>query len=114
LASVGLVNPSAAAVLPTAPFAMTPSVEAPIAMAASSTEEPASAIPWTEVGPGWFVALWSSQTPSGGDGPSPVGSQLHSSTLLLIDPLGGRYRVAVLPAPPYYGLLDWAGDGREL
>jgi hypothetical protein len=34
--------------------------------------------------------------------------------LLLIDPLGGRYRVAVLPAPPYYGLLDWAGDGRRV
>jgi TolB protein len=34
--------------------------------------------------------------------------------LLLVDPLGGRYRVAVLPAPPYYGLLDWAGDGHRV
>ncbi len=83
-------------------------------MAPSGAQEPASAIPWTEVGPGWFVALWSSQTPSAGGGPPPAGSQLHSSTLLLVDPLGGRYRVAVLPAPPDYGLLDWAGDGRRV
>jgi len=83
-------------------------------MAASGTQEPASAIPWAEVGPGWFVALWSTQAPSDGGGPAPKGSQLHTSTLLLVDPLGGRYQVTVLPAPPDWGMLDWSGDGRRV
>jgi hypothetical protein len=54
------------------------------------------------VGPGWFVALW-----------SPRDIQQAPSTLYVVDPLGGRYRVVSFPAPALYQLLDWSGDGRR-
>jgi len=33
--------------------------------------------------------------------------------LFLVDPLGGRYIIASLPAPSLYQLYDWSGDGRR-
>ncbi|HMK96286.1 MAG TPA: hypothetical protein VK425_02005 [Acidimicrobiales bacterium] len=81
--------------------------------APSGVEEPASAIPWGSVGPGWFVALWGSH--AGYECcPPPRGWERQRSTLYLVDPLGGRYRVATMPAPSYYSLFDWSGDGRRV
>lgn len=74
---------------------------------------PAAAIPWRNVGPGWFVAIWAPHAASQGF-PPPKNWDKQPSTLYLVDPLGGRYRIATLPAPSYYGLLDWSGDGRRV
>jgi TolB protein len=57
--------------------------------------------------------LWSPTAPSDGGGPPPAGWSKQATTLYLVDPLGGRYQVAVLPPPAEYGLLDWSGDGRR-
>ena len=81
-------------------------------MAARGTEAPASAIPWDSVGPGWFVALWAPHA-ANEEFPPPPSWPRQVTTLYLVDPVGGRYRVARLPAPSYYGLLDWSGDGRR-
>jgi TolB protein len=83
------------------------------AMAPAGTQEAASAIPWGDVGPGWFVALWGEHA-----GiqccPPPHGWQDQSSTLFLVDPLGGRYRIATWAAPSEYTLYDWSGDGARV
>jgi TolB protein len=41
------------------------------------------------------------------------GGQDQRTSLYLVDPLGGRYRVATMPAPASYELADWSGDGRR-
>ncbi len=102
----------------TAP-APTTSVAAPapatsVAMAAHGLEDAATSIPWSQVGPGWFLALWGptpQTSPSGSQVPSPD----ETLTLFLVDPLGGRYAITTLPPPQGSGwsLADWSGDGRR-
>ena len=111
VATFGLGGPSAAVGLRTATSALSPSASTAVLMAASGAEEASSAIPWGSVGPGWFVALWTSHAPFGGV-PPPRDWKPQASTLYLVDPLGGRYRVAVLS--PDYQLFDWAGDRRRV
>jgi TolB protein len=82
-------------------------------LASMGVVAPASAIPWRSVGPGWFVAIWVPHAAAQGF-PPPKNWDKQPSTLYLVDPLGGRYRIATLPAPSYYGLLDWSGDGRRV
>jgi hypothetical protein len=113
LAAFGLGGASAAAGLTTVSPIVSASGSQAALVAASGAEEPASAIPWGSVGPGWFVALWVPHAPFAGV-PPPRNWQRQASTLYLVDPLGGRYRVAVLPPPSYYRLYDWAGDGRRV
>jgi hypothetical protein len=76
-------------------------------MAAHGVELPRSAIPWSQVGPGWMLATWS---------PDP-GSEIRSTqTLYLVDPVGGRYAITTFPPPgdgPPPGLVDWSGDGTR-
>lgn len=86
--------------------------EAPLP-AARGVEQPASAIPWGTVGPGWFVTLWAPHAAFAGF-PPPANWQHQPTTVFLVDPVGGRYRVSTLPAPSYYELLDWSGDGRRV
>jgi TolB protein len=88
-------------------------VPEPATMAAGGVEAPASAIPWGEVGPGWFVALWGPHAAYAG-GPGTEDWDRQTTTLYLVDPLGGRYRVTTWPAPSFYSLLDWSGDGRRV
>jgi len=80
---------------------------------ASGVEAPASAIPWQSVGPGWFVALWG---PHAAVYPGPaIGKwEQQKTALFLVDPHGGRYLIATLPAPSLYQLYDWSGDGRRV
>ena len=80
---------------------------------AEGVQAPSSAIPWPSVGPGWFVALWGPHHTANGCCPLPPGWQQQPTTLYLVDPLGGRYLVATFPAPSYYELADWSGDGRR-
>ena len=52
---------------------------APGVVVLGPTEQPRSAIPWGQVGPGWSAASWSSST------------EATSATLFLLSPTGSRY-----------------------
>jgi len=89
------------------------------AMAAHGVEAPLGAVPWSRVGPGWMLAMWS-PVPGLHPGESPpAGSQTWqtaTTTLYLVDPAGGRYPITTFP-PPGDGespkLVDWSGDGTR-
>lgn len=93
--------------------------ENPPAMAAHGVEAPLEAVPWSQVGPGWMLAMWS---PVPGLHPGqlpPPGSPTRktaTTTLYLVDPAGGRYPITTFP-PPGEGaspiLVDWSGDGTR-
>ncbi|MCW2664720.1 MAG: hypothetical protein JWP83_5872 [Mycobacterium sp.] len=88
-------------------------------MAAHGVEAPLGAVPWSQVGPGWMLAVWS---PAPGLHPgetAPPGAptwQMATTTLYLVDPAGGRYPITTFP-PPGDGdspkLVDWSGDGTR-
>jgi hypothetical protein len=89
------------------------------AMAARGVEAPLDAVPWSQVGPGWMLAMWS---PAPGLHPGespPPGSpdwRTASTTLYLVDPVGGRYAITSFAAPgdgPSPHLVDWSGDGTR-
>jgi len=74
-----------------------------------------STIPWAQVGSGWLLALWGPNAGSGA-GPLPAGdvpTAQETTTLFLVDPLGGRYLVATLAPPAPSSLAGWSGDGRR-
>jgi hypothetical protein len=83
-------------------------------MAAHGIELPSSAIPWSQVGPGWMLAMWS---------PDPANYLTAPTTLYLVDPVGGRYAITTFPrqgdrsSPPLVDtspkLVDWSGDGTR-
>jgi TolB protein len=89
------------------------------AMAAHGVEAPLETIPWSQVGPGWMLAMWS---PVPGMHPGqlpPAGSptwETATTTLYLVDPEGGRYPITTF-SPPGEGaspkLVDWSGDGTR-
>lgn len=91
----------------------------PEAMAAHGVEAPLSAVPWSQVGPGWLLAMWS-PAPGLHPGESPPPGaptwQTAATTLYLVDPAGGRYPITTFPAPgdgPSPHLVDWSGDGTR-
>jgi len=71
-------------------------------------------VPWSEVGPGWILAEWSSTTAvPPGSTPAPAPSP---TTLYLVDPAGGRYVITTFPASTFNApgeLTAWSGDGRR-
>jgi hypothetical protein len=86
---------------------------------ARGMEASRSAIPWDDLGPGWSVATW------GPARPEPVGTTVpagrptlstESVTLYLVDPEGGRYRIASFPPSPYGSdvLESWSGDRKRV
>ncbi|OJZ67961.1 hypothetical protein BRW65_25700 [Mycobacterium paraffinicum] len=88
-------------------------------MAAHGVEAELGAVPWSQVGPGWMLAMWS---PAPGLRPGespPPGSptrQASTTTLYLVDPAGGRYPITTFPPPgdgPNPSLVDWSGDGTR-
>lgn len=81
---------------------------------AHGAEAPINAVPWSEVGPGWMLAMWSAAAPTKG-GAEPAGEP-QPATLYLLNPDGGRYAVTTFPAPPGGSsryLVDWSGDGSR-
>jgi TolB protein len=62
-------------------------------------EQPRSAIPWGQVGPGWSAASWSSST------------EATSATLFLLSPTGSRYVIVTMPNA---GVYDITPDGRRI
>ena len=89
-------------------------------MVAHNTEAPIQDVPWSEVGPGWMLAMWNEATPSNaGDEfepgePTPNNAE---TTLYLVNPEGGRYAITTFEAPGENGslpsLADWSGDGTR-
>ena len=69
---------------------------------------PASAVPWSKVGPGWALAMYSAS--QGGEGVKP---KAGPSTLYLVDPQGGRYKLITWSARSpraHWDLVGWSGD----
>jgi hypothetical protein len=68
-----------------------------------------AAVPWRQVGPGWSLALYSAT--QSGEGIKP---KAGPSTLYLVNPSGGRYRIITWPArsaQTQWDLKAWSGDG---
>jgi len=79
-------------------------------LVANETGSPA-AVPWNRVGPGWTLALYSAT--QGGENITP---KAGPSTLYLVDPAGGRYRLftwAARSRQTQWYLLAWSGDTRR-
>src|SRR5689334_16928287 len=71
-------------------------------------------IPWSQVGGGWMLAMWSPATPTRGGAEPATGQptfQTSATTLYLISPEGGRYAITTFPPPGDDGstpsLVDW-------
>jgi hypothetical protein len=94
-------------------------VAAEAAPAAHGVEARADTIPWSQVGPGWVLATWRPITGHrpGPPPPNEPDPDEVSTTLYLVDPLGGRYPITTFPASKNAApeLIDWSGDkGRAL
>jgi hypothetical protein len=90
-----------------------PSSTAVAQPAAHGVEAPIVTIPWSQVGPGWMLALWSpviGHRP--GEMPAPNEPTLDeaTTTLYLVDPAGGRYPIITFPTGSTPRLKDWSGD----
>src|SRR5690348_15696393 len=110
---------AAATVAATVGFATTAHSEPDASPAAHGVEAPIGAVPWSQVGPGWMLAMWS---PVSGRRPgekAPAGEPTYkeaATSLYLVDPAGGRYAIATFPPPGNSStpqLIDWSGDGRR-
>ena len=93
---------------------------APVAQpAAHGVEAAIETIPWSRVGPGWMLATWSpvSGTSPGEERPPNEPSRDTAiTTLYLVNPEGGRYKIADFPPPGEaagFELADWSGDGGK-
>jgi hypothetical protein len=107
--------------------AISPAVSPETSSATPSTVAPAvthgveasiADVPWSRVGPGWTLALWSPVTPHR-PGEAPAADEptwdTVTTTLYLVDPEGNRYAITAFPpgdAGRLY-LVDWSGDGSH-
>src|SRR5690242_15801469 len=81
--------------------------------AAHGVEAAIGTIPWSQVGPGWMLALWSpaiSHRPGEKGAPNEPDPATVTTTLYLVDPAGGRYPITTFPPGSTARLLDWSGD----
>lgn len=89
--------------------------------AAHGVEATIDTVPWSQVGPGWVLAMWSplvSHMPGAQPAPGEpdVDPDKTNTTLYLVDPAGGRYRITTFPPPTGFGgpqLVDWSDDGTH-
>jgi len=74
-------------------------------------------VPWSQVGPGWMLTVWSPVTPRHpGEEPVPGEPTRETATtvLYLVDPAGDRYTITeFLPDQGSPDLVDWSGDGSH-
>ena len=99
-ASSGSASPSGS----TSPSGSASPTQAVPGLLPQGKEAPASAIPWSQVNAGWNLAGWSSQA-NPNQGPS------VPSTLYLVNPIGGRYRITTIP--PNSSPVLWSPDLRR-
>ncbi|OBK46875.1 hypothetical protein A5655_08755 [Mycobacterium sp. 1081908.1] len=81
--------------------------------AAHGVEAAIETIPWSQVGPGWMLALWSlaiSHRPGEKRDPNEPDANKVTTTLFLVDPAGGRYPITTFQPGSTARLLDWSGD----
>jgi hypothetical protein len=98
-----------------------PAAQAPTTVqhaVAHGAEAPVDAVPWSEVGPGWMLAMWSPATPTHPGAEVPEGEPTpynSTTTLYLVNPEGGRYALTTFPAGDGGSpqLVDWSGDGSR-
>jgi hypothetical protein len=90
---------------------------APAPSVAGSAERGIGDVPWSQVGPGWMLAMWSPVTPHHpGEEPAPgePTSETATTTLYLVDPsTGNRYNITTFVADDHAYLVDWSGDGSR-
>ncbi|MBV9514067.1 MAG: hypothetical protein JO280_08530 [Mycobacteriaceae bacterium] len=96
------------------------SVQTTIAQtAAHGVEGGIGDVPWSKVGPGWMLAMWSPAVPTRPGQSPPAGSPTEATattTLYLVDPAGNRYAITTFPPPgegPTPELMGWSGDGSH-
>ncbi len=100
---------SASSTPATSARATTTTTTAPLAR---GVEESRGDIPWSQVGPGWTLAEWSSVVPTESE-PPPSTVPGQTTSLYLVNPSGGRYLVTTLPYASTQSLTAWSGDGRR-
>jgi len=69
-----------------------------------------SAVPWSQVGPGWTLVTYTTATPFAAQ------PKAGATTLYLVDPAGGKYVMYRWPhvsADGGVNLLAWSGDGSR-
>jgi hypothetical protein len=99
--------------------ATTPAAATPAAAPAvtAGTERGIGDVPWSQVGPGWMVAVWSPVTPHHpGVQPAPgePTSETATNVLYLVDPAGNRYSITEFPpGEDKPDLVEWSGDGSH-
>ena len=74
-------------------------------------------VPWSQVGPGWMLAMWTPVTPHmpgnqpAADEPNP---ETSTDVLYLVSPTGDRYSITEFPAgEDTPDVVDWSGDGSH-
>ena len=65
-------------------------------------------IPWSLIGPGWALAEVSTARPDANGAAAGSGRYIT----YLVDPAGGKYRIATTSGPAAPDLLAWSGNGR--
>jgi TolB protein len=85
---------------------------AQVALLGNGKQADRSEVPWSQVGPGWSLALW---TPATTIDKSSDGVVLRDApeSLFLVNPVGGRYLITTLPVGHHLQLEQWSGDGRR-
>jgi hypothetical protein len=86
-----------------------PTAAAPVPATPAGAQHPASQIPWSKVGPGWTVAVWSPTTITLGHGPGNAVSEL-----VLVDPAGQAYVEDTFSAGAVPTIDDWSGNMQNV
>ncbi|OBI22320.1 hypothetical protein A5712_12845 [Mycobacterium sp. E2327] len=117
---VGVIAVAAVLAAGCAPSTGTPMAQSPSSAPATSAQPAAhgveaaiDTIPWSQVGPGWMLALWSpaiSHQPGAKRDPNEPDANKVTTTLYLVDPAGGRYPITAFPPGSTARLIDWSGD----
>jgi TolB protein len=85
--------------------------------AAHGVEATINDVPWSNVGPGWTLAMWSPVTahrPGEKPAPGEPDPATAATTLYLVDPAGNRYAISTLSGDDAdLHLIDWSGDGSR-
>jgi hypothetical protein len=100
------------------PAAPSSTAAAPAAPAVAHGVEAAVAdVPWSNVGPGWMLAMWNPVTPHmPGVQPAPnePAPETAITTMYLVDPQGTRYSITTFAPGADPELIDWSGDGSHV
>jgi hypothetical protein len=107
--------PTPVSASPSAAPAATPAAQPAVA---KGVERGIGDVPWSQVGPGWTLAVWSPVTPHHpGEQPAPGEPtwDTANTALYLVDPAtGNRYTITIFtPADRDPQLIDWSGDGSH-